>query len=89
MHVEFELRREINSHVANNMLKQIFIEKTKNASDVTFRKGVYCTSSWGIEASSSILEVGECFCNLTTYDMRKTVIFAQSTAKYLNKNMDK
>ena len=24
-----------------------------------------------VEASSSILEVGECFCNLTTYDMRK------------------
>ena len=24
-----------------------------------------------VEASFSILEVGECFCNLTTYDMRK------------------
>ena len=50
------------------MLKQIFIEKTKNTSDVCLEKGFTVRL---VEASSSILEVGECFCNLPTYDTRK------------------
>ena len=65
--MEIELWREINSHVTNYMLEtDVYRKKQKIVSDLYLRRGVAVGL---VEAGSSILEIGECFCNLTSYNI--------------------